>query len=197
MEPSSLSIIPAGCGAGFRMKRGARLRIVDFCGQQSGDLVAFCDGDSSEALSNGRTFDYLSRLYMRTGDILYSTRSRPMFRIIADSAGRHDFLYGACTAEMYEIQYGLSNHSNCSDNLTQALRSVGMEVALLPTPLNVFMNVEIHTDGTLSIHPPRTRAGDSIVLSAEMDLVVALAACPASLCNGGSAKPLGYEIVDL
>jgi uncharacterized protein YcgI (DUF1989 family) len=196
MAPSSLSIIQVGSGAGFRMKRGACLRIVDFCGQQSGDLVAFCDGDSSEALSNGRTFDYLSRLYVRTGDILYSTRSRPMFRIIADSAGRHDFLYGACTTEMYEIQYGLRDHSNCSDNLTQALRSVGMEVAFLPTPLNVFMNVEIHADGTLSIHPPRTRAGDSIVLSAEMDLVVALTACPASLCNGGGAKPLGYEIVD-
>jgi uncharacterized protein YcgI (DUF1989 family) len=78
---------------------------------------------------------------------------------------------------MYEIQYGLRNHSNCSDNLTQALRSAGMEVALLPTPLNVFMNVEIHTDGALSIQPPLTRAGDSIELSAEMDLVVALTAC--------------------
>jgi len=79
------------------------------------EVVAFCDGDSSVALSNGRTFDYLSRLYVRTGDILYSTRSRPMFRIIADSAVRHDFLYGPCTTEMYEIQYGLRNHSNCSD----------------------------------------------------------------------------------
>jgi len=196
MTPSSLNIIQAGCGAGFRMKRGARLRIVDICGLQSGDLVAFCDGDSSEALSNGRTFDYLSRLYVRAGDILYSPRSRPMFRIIADSAGRHDFLYGPCTTEMYEIQYGLSNHSNCSDNLMQALRSVGMEVALLPTPLNVFMNVEVHADGALSIHPPLTQPGDSIELSAEMDLVVALTACPSSLCNGGAAKPLGYEIID-
>jgi uncharacterized protein len=197
MEPSSsLSIIQIGCGVGFRMQRGARLRVVDICGQQSGDLVAFCDGDSSEALSNGRTFDYLSRLYLRTGDTLYSTRSRPMFKIIADSVSRHDFLYGACTTEMYEIQYGIRNHSNCSDNLMQALRSTGMHVALLPTPLNVFMNVEVHGDGTLSIHPPRSRAGDSIELSAEMDLVVALTACPASLCNGGNAKPLGYEIID-
>src|SRR5262245_2364896 len=127
MATSSLSVIQAGCGDGFRMRRGARLRIVDFCGRQSGDMVAFCDGDSSEALSNGRTFDYLSRLYVRTGDILYSTRSRPMFRIIDDSVGRHDFLYGPCTTEMYEIQYGLSNHRNCSDNLMQALRSVRSE----------------------------------------------------------------------
>src|SRR5689334_14159594 len=119
MTPSSLSIINVGCGAGFRMKRGASLRIVDFCGQQSCDLVAFCDVDASEALSNGRTFDYLSRLYVLTGDILYSTRSRPMFSIIADAVGRHDFLYGPCTTVMYEIQYGLRNHSNCSDNLTQ------------------------------------------------------------------------------
>src|SRR5262245_34489482 len=122
------------------------------------------------AYFESKTFDYLSRLYVRTGDTLYSTRSRPIFKIIADSCGRHDFLYGPCTTEMYEVQYGLSNHSNCSDNLMQALRSVGMEVALLPTPLNVFMNVEVHTDGALSLHPPRTRAGDSIMLSAEMDL---------------------------
>lgn len=195
MSPSSLSIIEVGHGAGFRMKRGAQLRIVDVHGQQSGDLMAFCDGDSSEALSNGRTFDYLTRLYVRTGDMLYSNRSRPMFSIVADSAGRHDFLYGACTTEMYEIQYGLRNHRNCSDNLTRALRELGAEVAFLPTPLNVFMNVEVLADGTLSIQPPRTRAGDSVTLSAEMDLVVALSSCPASLCNGGRAKPIGYEII--
>jgi len=28
-----------------------------------------------------------------------------------------------------------------------------------------------------------------------MDLAVALSACPALLCNGGSAKPLAYEIL--
>ena len=195
MASSALNIIDVGCGVGFRMKRGAQLRIVDVYGEQSGDLVAFRDGDAAEALSNGRTFDYLSRVYVRTDDILYSTRSRPMFTIISDSAGRHDFLYGACTTEMYEMQYGLRNHRNCSDNLTQGLRDAGLNVPLLPTPLNVFMNVEVHTDGKLSIRPPRTQAGDSIVLRAEMDLVVALSACPASLCNGGNAKPLGYEII--
>jgi uncharacterized protein len=196
MTPPSLRIIDVGCGAGFRMKRGSQLRIVDVEGQQSGDLVAFCEGDPTEALSNGRTFDYLSRVYVRTGDSLYSTRSRPMFTIVADSAGRHDFLYGACTPEMYEMQYGLRNHRNCSSNLIQGLRDVGMEIGLLPTPLNVFMNVEVRPDGALVIHPPRTRAGDSLLLSAEMDLVVALSACPASLCNGGSARPLGYELID-
>jgi uncharacterized protein YcgI (DUF1989 family) len=195
MESSSLNIIDVGCGVGFRMGRGAQLRIVDVYGEQSGDLMAFSAGDAAEALSNGRTFDYLSRVYVRTDDILYSTRSRPMFQIVEDSVGRHDFLYGACTTEMYEIQYGLRNHRNCSDNLTQGLRDVGLDISLLPTPFNVFMNVEVRIDGTLAIHPPRTRAGDSIVLRAEMDLVVALSACPAGLCNGGSAKPLGYEII--
>jgi uncharacterized protein YcgI (DUF1989 family) len=195
MAAASLSMIEVGCGAGFRLKRGARLRIVDVHGQQSGDLMAFADGDASEALSNGRTFDYLSRLYVRSGDILYSTRSRPMLKVVEDAAARHDFLYGACTAEMYELQYGLHNHRNCTDNLTQSLRSVGVQVAFLPTPFNVFMNVEVSTDGALSIQPPRTRAGDSVVLSAEMDLAIALSACPANLCNGGTAKPLGYEIL--
>jgi uncharacterized protein YcgI (DUF1989 family) len=61
----ALNTIPVGTGAGFRMKRGASLRIVDILGHQSGDLMAFGDGDPSQPLSSGRTFDYLNRVYVR------------------------------------------------------------------------------------------------------------------------------------
>jgi uncharacterized protein YcgI (DUF1989 family) len=44
--------------------------------------------------------------------------------------------------------------------------------------------------------PPLSKAGDAIVLRAEMPLTVAVSACPAGACNGGAQKPLAYELLD-
>jgi uncharacterized protein YcgI (DUF1989 family) len=42
---------------------------------------------------------------------------------------------------------------------------------------------------------PKSRAGDSIVLRAEMDLAIAFSSCLASTCSGGAPpKPLVFEI---
>lgn len=98
---------------------------------------------------------------------------------------------------MYRLQYGMNEyHANCTDNLSAALRELGIEPGSLPTPLNVFMNVEVGADGRLVFAPPKSRAGDGIVLRAEMDLAVVVSACPASTCNGGApARPLAFEIL--
>jgi uncharacterized protein len=189
-------LIPAGQGVGLRLKRGEQLRLIDPHGGQSGDLVAFSD-DGAQRLSNGRTFDYSGKIYLSTGDLLWSDRSNPMLTIVADEVGRHDFLYAPCSVEMYRIQYGVTGyHANCYDNLCSAMRELGLEPEPLPTAFNFFMNVEIEAGGRLIIAPPKSRAGDSITLRAEMDLAIALSACPASTCNGGGATgPLAFEIL--
>jgi uncharacterized protein YcgI (DUF1989 family) len=120
-----------------------------------------------------------------------------MLSIVADEVGRHDFLYAACSKEMYRIQYGIrENQPNCLDNLRNALADAGQEVVIIPTPFNAFMNVEIMPEGKLTIQPPLSKKGDRIVFEAKMDLTVAISACPADLCNGGSQKPIGYEILN-
>src|SRR3954470_21473428 len=98
-------LIPAAGGAGLRLKRGEQLRIIDPQGGQSGDLMAFSD-DGRQRLSTGRTFDYGGKIYLSTGDGLWSDRSERMLTIVADDVGRHDFLYAPCSLEMYQIQYG-------------------------------------------------------------------------------------------
>jgi uncharacterized protein len=187
--------IAACTGVGLRLTRGQTLRIIDPLGSQSGDLVALRDDDPTEWLSNGRSFDYGGKIYFSTGDTLYSNLSRPMLTIVADDVGRHDFLYTPCSQEMYRIQYGLEGHPNCLDNLGRALESAGATARLMPTPFNLFLNSSVQPDGRLVISAPRSRAGDSISLRAEMDLAIGLTACPSAACNGGSAKPLAYEIL--
>jgi uncharacterized protein YcgI (DUF1989 family) len=188
-------IIPAGNGVGFRLHRGSLLTIIDPEGGQSGDLAAF-SADGSERLSSGRTFDYGGKIYVSTGDVLWSDRSNPLLTIVTDQVGRHDLLYAPCSLEMYRKQYGVTGyHANCHDNLCLALRETGIKPEPLVSTLNFFMDAWVAADGALSFEPPRSRAGDCMVLRAEMDLVIALSACPASTCNGGAApKPLAFEI---
>ena len=187
--------IPAAGSAGLRLSRGEHLRIIDIEGGQTGDLMAF-SRDGGERLSNGRSFDYNGKVYLSTGDVLWSDRSSPMLTIVEDGVGRHDFLYSSCSLEMYRIQYGVSGyHANCYDNLLTALRELGIEPDSLPTAFNFFLNVEVQPDGRLKILEPKCQPGDSMVLRAEMDLVIALSACPASTCNGGAPpRPLAFEV---
>ena len=190
------NLIPAGGGVGLALKQGQALRIIDPQGGQSGDLQAF-SVDGRQRLSNGRTFDYGGKVYLSTGDVLWSDRSSKMLTIVADDVGRHDFLYAPCSIEMYRMQYGVTgHHANCHDNLCTALRDLGVDPLPMTIAFNFFMNVEIEHDGRLRFPPPRSRAGDSITMRAEMDLLVALTACPAATCNGGAApKPIAFEII--
>jgi uncharacterized protein len=80
-------------GTAFRLAAGRTLRVVDPTGEQVADLIAFSDESRQAWLSAGRTFDYNESIYLTTGHVLYSNRSQPMLTIVADTVGRHDFLY--------------------------------------------------------------------------------------------------------
>lgn len=48
-----------------------------------------------------------------------------------------------------------------------------------PSPLNLFMNIPIHSDlVTVSFEPPTSKEGQYVCLKAEVDLIVAFSACP-------------------
>ncbi|MBA3883289.1 MAG: urea carboxylase-associated family protein [Chthoniobacterales bacterium] len=184
-------------GTAFELKAGRTLRIIDIEGEQVADLTAFSRADRSEWLSSGRSIDYANTIYLTTGHVLYSNRSRPMFTITADDVGRHDFLLTPCSRETFEIIHGITDpHPNCFENLWRNLAEFGIAPDAIPTTLNIFMNVEVAPAGTLSILPPRSQAGDSLTLRAEVDLIVGLTACSAELSNNGSFKPIVYEISD-
>ncbi len=182
-------------GTAFEVRRGGVLKIVDPLGEQVSDLISFALGDPREWLSSGRTIDYANTIYVTTGHTLYSNRSRPMWTIVEDTVGRHDFLLTPCSPETFAIIYKTTgHHPSCFENLARALAPFGIAPDAIPTTLNVFMNVEIGASGELAILPPRSKAGDYIVLRAEMDMVVGVTACSAELSNNGSFKPIDVEL---
>jgi uncharacterized protein YcgI (DUF1989 family) len=182
-------------GTALELSKGQLLRVIDLEGEQVADLIAFARADKSEWLSSGRTIDYAGRIYLTTGDILYSNRSRPMLTIVADDVRRHDFLLTPCSRETFAIIYrNKKYHPSCFENLAKHLAEFGIAPDSIPTTFNIFMNVEINHTGKMSILPPRSKAGDAITLRAEMELIVGLTACSAEMSNNYKLKPIGYEI---
>lgn len=184
-------------GVAFALRKGERLRVIDPQGEQVADLVAFNRHDLGEAISSGRSIDYASRIYLSTGDPIYSNRSRVMLRIGEDTVGRHDFLLSPCSAEMFRIIYGDERpHRGCFGNLAAALAPYGVAPDAIPTAFNVFMNVPVDPlTGTIRVEPPLSRAGDYTVFEAQMDLLIGLTACSAGQSNNFSYKPIHYEVL--
>ena len=189
--------IPPRGGAALRLDKGRRLKIIDIEGEQVSDLVAFNAHDLREWISSGRTLDYLNRCLLTKGDAIYSNRSNILFEIVDDTVGRHDFLLAPCSAEMFRKTYGdEAPHRGCFGNLCAALEPHGIVPDQIPVAFNVFMHVSIDGEtGALAVLPPKSRAGDYLIVEAKMDLVIGLTACSALQSNNYAFKPIEYEVL--
>ena len=187
--------IPPRSGIAIKLAEGDILRVIDPRGQQVSDLVAFAADDVREAISNGRTFDYEETLRITTGHRLWSNRSRVMLEIVEDTVGCHDFLLTPCSEATFRHFYPEHPvHRGCFGNLAEALTPYGIEPDAIPCAFNVFMNVPVAPDGTIRVDPPVSKAGSYIRLRAAMDLIVGLTSCSAYASNGGSFKPIHFEV---
>jgi uncharacterized protein YcgI (DUF1989 family) len=140
--------------------------------------------------------DYASRIYLTTGDILYANNSKPLFTIVDDTVGLHDFLLTPCSQEMFEILYKhTGHHPSCFENLFLCLSEYGVSEADISTTFNIFMNVHIDAQGKLTVGVPLSKAGDHIDLRAEMDMLCGLTACSAEGSNNGRFKPIDFLIL--
>jgi uncharacterized protein YcgI (DUF1989 family) len=189
--------IPPRSGTAFTLKRGQKLKVIDPKGQQVSDLLAFNENDPREVISSGRTLDYASKIYLTTGDLLYSNRSNIMLRIMEDMVGRHDFLLTPCSKDTFRIIYGDTDpHRGCFGNLAEALAPYGILPDAIPVAFNVFMNVPIEAStGALTVEPPLSKAGDHVIFEAEMDLIIGMTACSALQSNNYAFKPIHFEII--
>lgn len=192
-----MAVIPPQSGASFTLRKGQALKVADPQGLQVADFFCFSLHDSRESLSASRSIDHNDSLRLTKGHALYSNRSSIMAVIREDTCGRHDFLMPPCSLRMFQLVAGNEDyHPSCHENLANAFERFGLGPDRIATTFNLFMNVESSPDGRLSIHPPRSKAGDYAVLEARMDLIVGLTACSHEESNAGSFKPIRYEVLD-
>ena len=182
-------------GTAIELSKGQVLTVIDPEGGQVSDLLAVSRADPAEILSNGRTFDYEERIMLTTGARLWSNRSNPMLTILEDTSPAHDFLLTPCSKDTFRHFYpDKPVHRGCFGNLAEALEPYGVTPDDIPTAFNVFMNVPVAGNGALSVDPPQSTPGTFTRFRAEMDLVIGLTACAAYASNGGTFKPIDYDV---
>lgn len=185
-------VVPGGFGHGFAARAGQYVTIVDLAGQQAGDFVALNRADIGEVLSPVHTRRENLSIFLRVGDRLFSSRSRPMFTVVADTVGVHDFNVPACDPTRYAVDFGVPGHRNCLENLHEALASHGVDVLDVPEPFNFFQNGPVTADGRMAVTDPLSGPGDHLMLQALMDVVCALSPCPQDIIPGN-----GLVVTDL
>ena len=197
MTSSSLVTIPARGGKAAFLEAGQRIRVINTHGQQVVDTWAFNRADLEEFMSMEHSRTFLSRIMARVGDSMATNRRRPILTLVedttveGDTAGIHDTLLAACDRYRYELLGCEGYHDNCTDNLAAALAELGLTRPETPSPWNLFMNIPVASDATVSFQAPVSRPGDSVTLRAEMDCVVAFSACPQDIVpiNGVDCIP--------
>jgi uncharacterized protein len=168
--------------------------------------------------SASRTRSVLSKLIpsVKSHDVLYTNKSLPLFTLLEDTtSGVHDTLFGCCDRFRYH-NLGIEDyeHPSCAENMHVALREAAVagvfppgtiSTEWTPDPLNVFMNVPILSGlereaggGKIACIPPESKAGEYIVLRAELDCVAVMSACPNDVIpgvNAGVCTSIEYEIL--
>jgi uncharacterized protein len=184
--------IAARRGRATFLVRGQCIKVINTHGSQVVDTWAFSRANMAEFMSMEHSRATLRHIIPRVGDALLTNRRRPILTLTEDtSGGVHDTLMAACDRYRYEELGHQGYHDNCTDNLAAALAALDLTPPETPSPLNLFMNIPWSGPGDLSFEPPVSVPGSFVVLRAEMDLVIALSACPQDILviNGIGCSP--------
>ena len=198
------SVIPAGYGQAFEVRKGQVLRIHAVEDGQVGDCCFFNANDYKEWFHVGQTWSL--NVVRKTGNGSYYTyfyskppRENLMFTVLEDTTKRHFALNGGrCSKRLYEFRNGISEHRSCQGNLEEALAPYGITGDDIGDIFNVFMEVDLQSDGDFQFTATNVKKGDYIDLLAEMDVLAGISACPSdvSATNHFSIKPLGVQILE-
>jgi uncharacterized protein len=211
-------MVPPREGRALDVPAGHFFRIHSVEGSQVGDLNLWNAHDLSERFFSGKT-RALHATHVTTGDRLWSTlpHLRPLATITHDTldwygfdehgGGIHDVIGTRCDPYTHKLLSGGDYHHCCHSNLTRALADHrGMTFAEAEPHIHDVLNVFMCTGFTRDTHQyfmkaSPVRPGDFIEFYAEMDLVVALSACPGGDCSASHSSdearcyPLRVEVL--
>lgn len=184
--------IPARSGKSVLVKAGQHIKVINTHGTQVVDTWAFNANDLTEFQSNEHTRATLVSMTFKPGDSLYTNHRRAILDVVEDTTpGVHDLLMAACDNYRYKLLGCTEYHDNCADNLLKAMNDLDMEIADVPSPINLFMNIPWTSEGRLSWEAPVSKPGEYILFRSVMDCVIAFSACPQDMLpiNGIDRAP--------
>ena len=197
---------PHNTGWSAEMKKGQIIRIT---ATTTVDFVFFKLQNLRERFDQARTKVYNMTLFVTAGHKLMGRDNQHMMTILADGFkdGTHDLQKGMCSGyrfqlakqegrlgEYYPRQISEIPDHGCYENLSKALASYGIIPEDIPSPFNLNQHMQIDgVTGKMEHTQIRPQPGNYMDIRAEIDLLVALSACP-DLAVGG--KPVDVVIYE-
>ena len=129
------------------VKKGQVLVIRDTHGQQAVDFLCYDADNTSDRYSATNTIKVQGNVYVVKGTVLYADSGKPLLRVIEDTIGKHDTIYGCCSNPNNKLRYGVKTTESCYTNFTQELQKHGMDVTSIVPNVNWFMSVPVLDDG--------------------------------------------------
>ena len=175
------TIAPGGY-ASRRIARGTRLRLVDLAGDACASMLVFNADLPTERLNVADTLKVQWNGYLRAGRLLLSDMGRVMISILHDDAGTHDAFCGASNHASNARSYGSGKNygpqPNARDRFMLGVAKHGLGRKDVHPCINWFKGVRIAEDGATEPSIGPFDPGRTLVLRAEMDVIVVLANCP-------------------
>jgi uncharacterized protein YcgI (DUF1989 family) len=198
--------VPHNTGWSAEMKKGQIIRIT---ATTTVDFVFFKLQNLPERFDQARTKVYNMTLFVTAGHKLMGRNNQHMMTILADGfkEGTHDLQKGMCSGyrfqlakqegrlgEYYPRQISEIPDHGCYENLSNALAPYGIIPEDIPSPFNLNQHMKIDgATGKMEHTLVRPRSGNYMDLRAEMDLLVALSACPDLAVGGKPVDVMIYE----
>ncbi len=210
----SHKMIPARSGVGFSVDKGQVFRLIEVGGPQIAD-VWFLSRDNPREHFMGHTTFLYEGAYPKQFSQFWSCMPniRPMATMLLEHSGdtqlpenfhHHVVLGGHCTAQQWETVSGEKHHASCHANGIAAVKPFGLgEKHIIHDNFMLFQPSFIRPDGSGDSVTSQADPGDYAEFYDDMDLIVAVSACPVGdyavpMSEPGrvTARPLAFEIYD-
>ena len=174
------------------VRKGQVLVIRDTHGQQAVDFLCYDADNTSDRYSATNTVKVQGNVYVGKGTVLYADSGKPLLRVIEDTVGKHDTIYGCCSNPNNKLRYGVKTTESCYTNFTQELQKHGMDVTSIVPNVNWFMSVPVLDDGAAGVAEAAIKPGSFVKLRAECNVLAVLSNCPQmhNPCNGYKPTPI-------
>jgi hypothetical protein len=179
-----------------QIKQGQVLTIKDTHGQQAVDFLCYDADNTIDRYSATNTVKVQGNIYVGKDTVLYADSGKALMKVLEDTIGRHDTVYGCCSNQNNMLRYNVETSESCYDNFSRELAKYNMGLESIFPNINWFMSVPVLADGSAGVSNVDLKPGSYVKLRAECNVLAVLSNCPQmhNPCNGFNPTPIEVSV---
>ena len=195
-------IIPGGNHWSGLMRRGSALQLTDLSGGANLSALFYNAEDKLERYNLSDTLKAQHTAFLTTGHVCYSDMGRVLCSIISDSTGWNDTICGMTDDAMITQKYGSKNYQIARNEMFRSgktgllieLAKHGLGKRDLTASVNFFSKVTPDEAGNLSFVQGHSKAGSSVDIRFDMNVLVVLSSAPHPLDPNKAYAPADVKL---